>query len=82
MTKKICDKCFKEIKSKDDYFKVITYMKGEEVLEKFMHKICHESTNEENKKQLQQALQPIMNMSRGLLRTLGIKQPKEVYDIK
>lgn len=73
MEKKYCDKCFKEIKIKDDYFEVITYIKGKKILKKFIHKVCHENINKQNKKQFEQTLKPVMNMAKKVFKDLGIE---------
>lgn len=47
---KICDKCFKQIKNKGDYFEVITYMAGKEVKRGYLHKNCHDEVEHQKKK--------------------------------
>ena len=63
MTNSFCERCFKPIKAKDDYFEILTYIKGKEVKRVYMHKKCNDEINNLN----QGAMKMINNLG-GLVR--------------
>lgn len=79
MQNKICDKCYKEIGDKDNYFRVTTYMKGKIVKEGFMHKSCNDKINEDNMKMIN-SVNKIGSFLPSLFEKLGVEK-KEVIEI-
>jgi len=77
--KKICDKCFKEIKDNDSYFKVTTYIIGKIVKEGFMHKSCNDKIEDEKKKMLG-TLQNVGSLIPGIFQQMGI-EPQKVVNV-
>jgi hypothetical protein len=77
MEKKLCEKCFKEIKKNEDYFELLFYSKGKIANRTFMHKKCKDNMN---KDQLSLA-KGIASSIPGLLKQIGI-EPIQEFEIQ
>jgi len=71
---KFCERCLKEIKSKDDYHEVRLFLGGEEASVKYMHNKCHIDMNKHSAGMVNFA-GGLMNQLQGLL---GKPKDKEI----
>lgn len=74
---KICDKCFRQIKNKDDYFMVVTYLSGKEIKKGYMHKSCNDEM-EHQKKKMMNMVNNLGSMLPGIFNELGIETKKVI----
>lgn len=80
MNQKVCQKCLKKIKAKDDYACVEMFSKGKSISKGYMHKSCNDKINEENFKVINQ-LNKLSGAIPELLEKVGISSIKE-FEIK